>query len=160
MASLVVCPSCARHVRSNETQCPFCAVALSLSEPEIAGPLRSRAAIAAFAAASALAGCAPTLQQQQPVMLIEQPAQPVVVQQQVVVQEPQPVVIVQQPAPIVSDDHVIVVRSPRPQPVVQPQPVIVTPPDHTMVVPAYGIAPVDYGGPAARYGAPPVPEEG
>ncbi len=95
---------------------------------------------------------------QQQHVVVQQP-DPVVVQQQVIVQQPDPVVV-QQPV----DNTVIVVRPPRPQPVVQPQPVVVQPDPCCTAVPAYGIAPYnptpDPGGPAARYGAPPPPEEG
>jgi hypothetical protein len=100
----------------------------------------------------AISGCAPALQQQE--VMVVQP------QQQVVVQQPDPVVI-QQPAPVDPDNTVIVVRPARPQRPVQPQPdpVTIQPPDHTAVVPAYGIAPYDPGGPVARYGAPPPPED-
>ncbi len=95
---------------------------------------------------------------QQQHVVVQQP-EPVVVQQQVIVQQPDPVVV-QQPV----DNTVIVVRPPRPQPVVQPQPVVVQPDPCCTTVPAYGIAPYnptpDPGGPVARYGAPPPPEEG
>lgn len=62
MRSLFPCPSCARHVRSDERTCPFCDAALS---PDFAAPLAtriagqplSRAALV-FATAAAMAGTA------------------------------------------------------------------------------------------------------
>jgi hypothetical protein len=60
---LVPCPSCARHVRSFETSCPFCAAALSPAADSApvarrAGPRLGRAALFALGAgATALAAC-------------------------------------------------------------------------------------------------------
>lgn len=57
MSSLVTCPECSRHLRTNETACPFCqadvADAIASAVPRlmpVAG--MSRAAMMAFAAAS------------------------------------------------------------------------------------------------------------
>ncbi len=63
MACLHVCPSCARHVRSEERTCPFCATALpddfSVCVPRSASttarPL-TRAALL-FVTATAIGGC-------------------------------------------------------------------------------------------------------
>lgn len=54
---LVACPGCQRHVRVNETACPFCSAALE----GVAAPLRpllerSRAAVVFFSTA-AMVGC-------------------------------------------------------------------------------------------------------
>jgi hypothetical protein len=61
MTSLVPCPSCARHVRVEETRCPFCDGPLPARAPVAArGPSApgrlSRAAL--FAAGATLAGAA------------------------------------------------------------------------------------------------------
>ncbi len=60
-ASLEPCPSCARHVRVDETSCPFCSATMpegfgarSTAAPE--GPALTRAAIL-FVGAAAVAGC-------------------------------------------------------------------------------------------------------
>lgn len=53
MSHLVPCPECGRHVRTHESACPFCDVALSLaSTPPHVLPKRrlSRAALFAFGA--------------------------------------------------------------------------------------------------------------
>ena len=61
-ASLVPCPSCARHVRSSERACPFCRSALStdLAARAVPGTTQrlSRAAAFTFAASLAATGCA------------------------------------------------------------------------------------------------------
>ena len=59
--ALHLCPSCARHVRTNESSCPFCATALEASSdaPKNVAPLArglTRAAIL-FAGATTIAGC-------------------------------------------------------------------------------------------------------
>ena len=60
-ASLVPCPSCARHVRVTDARCPFCASALPSSLAQRAVPNTtqrlSRAAAFAFTASLAVAGC-------------------------------------------------------------------------------------------------------
>jgi hypothetical protein len=60
---LVPCPGCARHVRTDETACPFCTAALPACapppEPAANGPRLNRAAIVALGASLALTGCAP-----------------------------------------------------------------------------------------------------
>ena len=56
---LFACPSCERHIRSDETACPFCsqAVAFTCAAPcAEAPPGLSRAAVL-FLGATALAGC-------------------------------------------------------------------------------------------------------
>ena len=59
-ASLVPCPSCARHVRSSERACPFCRSALStdLAARAVPGTTQrlSRAAAFTFAASLAATG--------------------------------------------------------------------------------------------------------
>lgn len=62
MATLVPCPSCARHVKATESTCPFCdAVVLAkprVLEPMPADRLLARTALSfAAAAATTLAGC-------------------------------------------------------------------------------------------------------
>ena len=59
MIDLAPCPSCHRHVRIDETACPFCATALSPGEPRTLRRGRfSRAAVFAGAAlVSTAAGC-------------------------------------------------------------------------------------------------------
>jgi len=54
------CPSCARHVRADETACPFCEAALDLdvSPRPSASPRLGRAARIAFGAAVATASLA------------------------------------------------------------------------------------------------------
>ncbi|MCA9591938.1 MAG: hypothetical protein KC776_01465 [Myxococcales bacterium] len=63
MSHLVPCPACDRHVRSGESECPFCGVALDLSatpaRPMPCGRL-GRTALFAFGAAIAgatILGC-------------------------------------------------------------------------------------------------------
>lgn len=60
-ASLVPCPSCARHVRVTDARCPFCASALPNSLAQRAVPNTtqrlSRAAAFAFTASLTVAGC-------------------------------------------------------------------------------------------------------
>jgi hypothetical protein len=60
-ASLVPCPSCARHVRVTDARCPFCASALPNSLAQRAVPNTTqrltRAAAFAFTASLAVAGC-------------------------------------------------------------------------------------------------------
>lgn len=60
-ASLVPCPSCARHVRVTDARCPFCTSALPASLAQRAVPNTtqrlSRAAAFAFTASLAVAGC-------------------------------------------------------------------------------------------------------
>jgi hypothetical protein len=162
--ALLPCPSCARHVRSTDAECPFCQHSIGVREAPTVdwSAYRSRAALASFVAAVAGAACTPVMQQQevhviqQQHVVVQQP-EPVVVQQQVIVQQPDPVIV--QP---VQPDPVIVVRPARPQPVVQPQPVVVQPDPCCTAVPAYGISPynpTDPGATMARYGAPPPPDE-
>jgi hypothetical protein len=59
MTDLEPCPSCRRHVRIDETACPFCATALTAGEPRTLKRGRfSRAAVFAGAAlVSTAAGC-------------------------------------------------------------------------------------------------------
>jgi hypothetical protein len=63
MNSLVPCPECSRHVRRNETACPFCGAAVieaMARAPERAMPTTrlGRSALFVFAAASVgVAGC-------------------------------------------------------------------------------------------------------
>jgi hypothetical protein len=61
MASLEPCPSCRRHVRRDQTRCPFCDAVISFEGVPERAPLRGRlcrAAIAGLAAAAATtAGC-------------------------------------------------------------------------------------------------------
>ena len=55
------CPSCGRHVKTTEGQCPFCSAAMPEGFEQFAYPTLNkrlgRAAIAAFGASLALAGC-------------------------------------------------------------------------------------------------------
>ena len=55
------CPSCGRHVKATEGQCPFCATAMPEGFEDFQYPTINkrlgRAAIAAFGATLALAGC-------------------------------------------------------------------------------------------------------
>lgn len=55
------CPSCGRHVKTTERQCPFCSAAMPEGFEQFAYPTLNkrlgRAAIAAFGASLALAGC-------------------------------------------------------------------------------------------------------
>jgi hypothetical protein len=56
MSSLVPCPGCDRHVRSDETTCPFCQAALAPTRPCVggcSGPPAARLARAALVAAGA-----------------------------------------------------------------------------------------------------------
>ncbi len=57
--ALSPCPSCARHVRTSETSCPFCrapvALSASLAMPSLVG--LNRAQIFFFGAALTVAGC-------------------------------------------------------------------------------------------------------
>ena len=55
MSSLVPCPGCDRHVRSDETTCPFCQAALAPARPCVgcSGPPAARLARAALVAAGA-----------------------------------------------------------------------------------------------------------
>jgi len=63
MASLVPCPACARHVRANESSCPFCATAIGAVPERVLSPapsdrLLARVAVTfAAAAATALTAC-------------------------------------------------------------------------------------------------------
>jgi hypothetical protein len=55
--SLVTCSGCQRHVKRDETACPFCGHELAATEPRrAAGPVLSRTA-AIFAGATAIAAC-------------------------------------------------------------------------------------------------------
>src|SRR3954454_702148 len=66
MSSLVLCPGCGRHVRSDDTACPFCQAAL-VSQPSAnacqgpccghLSPRLSRAALMAAGAALLCAAC-------------------------------------------------------------------------------------------------------
>jgi len=60
------CPACGRHVKTAEGQCPFCNAALPEGFAEFAYPTINkrlgRAAIAAFGASLALAGCGASTQ--------------------------------------------------------------------------------------------------
>ena len=61
MSQLLPCPRCKRHVRSAETECPFCEATLPARGPASAGPFRgrmSRAAIMAAGATLMVAGAA------------------------------------------------------------------------------------------------------
>ena len=56
MSSLVPCPGCNRHVRSDETSCPFCQAALAPRQPCVggcSGPTAARLGRAALVAAGA-----------------------------------------------------------------------------------------------------------
>lgn len=68
MVRLLACPGCDRHVRSTETECPFCARQLEGLSPRPLVPVASRAA-AVFIGATALAGCGkePAPEPQKPV---------------------------------------------------------------------------------------------
>lgn len=63
MATLVPCPGCARHVRANESACPFCDAAIGDATPRALVPatndrLFARAALTfAAAAATTLTAC-------------------------------------------------------------------------------------------------------
>lgn len=57
MSTLVACPQCARHVRSNERRCPFCASALDGSPRDHAAS--NRAAWALAVSATLLGACEP-----------------------------------------------------------------------------------------------------
>ena len=61
MDALAPCPSCSRHIRVEESRCPFCAAAVSgLTptgfDPSLA-PARVRAAFLAFSASMAIGAC-------------------------------------------------------------------------------------------------------
>ena len=58
MVRLLACPGCERHVRSTESECPFCDRALEGALPRALAPMPelSRAA-AVFIGAAALVGC-------------------------------------------------------------------------------------------------------
>lgn len=60
------CPACGRHVKTTEGQCPFCNAAMPEGFGEFAYPTINkrlgRAAIAAFGASLALAGCGSSTQ--------------------------------------------------------------------------------------------------
>jgi hypothetical protein len=56
MVRLLACPGCERHVRSTESECPFCGQALEGLAPRALAPVPSRAA-AVFIGAAALVGC-------------------------------------------------------------------------------------------------------
>lgn len=59
MNDLVPCPACSRHVRKNETACPFCATELSLAHlPPPALPRSRLGRAATFAFGATLAGAA------------------------------------------------------------------------------------------------------
>lgn len=59
MTDLAPCPACQRHVRIDETACPFCAAALAPGEPRVLGRGRlARAAVFAGAALATTAGAA------------------------------------------------------------------------------------------------------
>ena len=63
MSQLHPCPSCARHVKKSETDCPFCGSAISLAgAPGRARPTQrmGRAATFAFGVATSLAACGGT----------------------------------------------------------------------------------------------------
>jgi hypothetical protein len=55
MSQLVPCPGCDRHVKSEDTTCPFCQAALAPARPctGCSGPLAPRLARAALVAAGA-----------------------------------------------------------------------------------------------------------
>jgi len=56
MSSLIPCPGCDRHVKSDETTCPFCQAALASTRPCVggcSGPPPARLARAALVAAGA-----------------------------------------------------------------------------------------------------------
>ena len=61
--SLVPCPSCRRHVRDSEANCPFCKGALPTSLASKAIPASTqrmgRAAAFAFTASLAMSACGP-----------------------------------------------------------------------------------------------------
>jgi hypothetical protein len=58
---LVPCPSCARHVKSSESACPFCSASLSgqtISRAPVVRKRLERLAMFTFAATLAVTGCA------------------------------------------------------------------------------------------------------
>jgi hypothetical protein len=63
VSNLLLCPGCQRHVRSEETNCPFCQATLAPTRPCAGGcsgssPARlARAALIAAAAGALGAGC-------------------------------------------------------------------------------------------------------
>jgi hypothetical protein len=59
MRSLRPCPSCRRHIRVEESACPFCATPVALSAAPVATPRGrlTRAAVFAAGAAIARTGC-------------------------------------------------------------------------------------------------------
>jgi hypothetical protein len=58
MTRLLPCPSCRRHVRSTETSCPFCAVALAFAEPPpLPSPVGRLTRAAVFAGAALASAC-------------------------------------------------------------------------------------------------------
>ena len=54
---LVLCPSCANHVRRDESACPFCSASLA-ERGGVSPALKGLVAMAAFAAVMAIAACA------------------------------------------------------------------------------------------------------
>jgi len=59
MAQLLPCSSCSRHIRANESRCPFCSAAVtprSVAQVEIPKRL-SRAGVFLFASTMAVTGC-------------------------------------------------------------------------------------------------------
>jgi hypothetical protein len=75
MSCLHACPSCARHVRSSETSCPFCDATLSgkceLPHAPSLGRVSSRAVLSFFAATAALSACGKSTKVDDPKPVIE-----------------------------------------------------------------------------------------
>lgn len=57
MTRLVLCAACERHVRSDESACPFCGGSLEGQQPRFLGTTPASRAAALFVGATALVGC-------------------------------------------------------------------------------------------------------
>lgn len=71
MAELRPCPSCARHVRSSDTTCPFCDAVVPAAETTTSTPVGRLGRAALFVAGTAIVaasavGCGPDKPQPQP----------------------------------------------------------------------------------------------
>ena len=68
MPSLVVCAACSRHIRRNETACPFCNAAITsdvANAPERAMPTTRLGRVALFTFAAVSVGAAPRARRRQ-----------------------------------------------------------------------------------------------
>lgn len=142
MDTLAPCPSCTRHVRVEETRCPFCDAATDALRPlgfdPSLAPARVRNAVLALGASMALGACVNPVANVYGGPPIPPPAHDAQAQAS---PPPSNAPVYGGPPPVFVDAPAMVPSQPQPTPTPQPRTQPRTVRDPGAPVPAYGVAP-------------------